>query len=210
MKLQVAIDRVKLDEAIDLVKRLDGIADIIELGTSLIKDYGLYALKSKRISLRKSLLLMDIKTNDEGEYEFTQGFNAGADILSIMGSANKVTLDLAYQIAQQKNKKMLIDLMGLNYSEVRKIANYPNAIYNLHNSHDKHKTVAITTEIMQFKKEYPNIQSIAVAGGINLKQARLLVKQGQTEIVIVGSQIIKADNPIKKALEFKEAISHES
>ena len=44
MKLQVAIDRVSLAHAITLAKDLDGIADVIELGTSLVKDYGLIAL----------------------------------------------------------------------------------------------------------------------------------------------------------------------
>ncbi|NSA02826.1 3-keto-L-gulonate-6-phosphate decarboxylase [Clostridium beijerinckii] len=45
MKLQVAIDRVSLEKAENLVKTFDGLADIIEIGTSLIKDYGLLKLK---------------------------------------------------------------------------------------------------------------------------------------------------------------------
>ena len=44
MKLQVAIDRVSLDQAKEVVKKLDGVVDIIELGTSLVKDYGLLQL----------------------------------------------------------------------------------------------------------------------------------------------------------------------
>ena len=40
MKLQAAIDRVTLEQAKDLARQLDPIVDIIEMGTSLIKDYG--------------------------------------------------------------------------------------------------------------------------------------------------------------------------
>ena len=41
MKLQAAIDRVSIEDARHFVDFLDGKADVIEIGTSLIKDYGL-------------------------------------------------------------------------------------------------------------------------------------------------------------------------
>ncbi|MCT6892431.1 MAG: orotidine 5'-phosphate decarboxylase, partial [Lactobacillus sp.] len=87
MKLQVAIDRVSLTTAVQLARKLDGIADIVEFGTSIIKDYGFYGIKAANVNLKHSLLLLDTKTNDEGQYEFEQGFKAGADILTVMGTA---------------------------------------------------------------------------------------------------------------------------
>ena len=45
MKLQTAIDRVTLSKAEEMVKIFAGKTDIIEIGTSLIKDDGLFALK---------------------------------------------------------------------------------------------------------------------------------------------------------------------
>lgn len=45
MKLQIAIDRVTLSKAEEMAKIFAGKTDIIEMGTSLIKDYGLFALK---------------------------------------------------------------------------------------------------------------------------------------------------------------------
>lgn len=41
MRLQVAIDRVNLKTAEAMIEEMRGLADIIEVGTSLIKDYGL-------------------------------------------------------------------------------------------------------------------------------------------------------------------------
>ena len=41
MRLQVAIDRVNLKTAEAMIEEMRGMADIIEVGTSLIKDYGL-------------------------------------------------------------------------------------------------------------------------------------------------------------------------
>lgn len=66
MKLQAAIDRVSLDKALDLVAKFDGVVDIIELGTSIIKDYGMETLKAQNLKLSNATLLLDIKTNDEG------------------------------------------------------------------------------------------------------------------------------------------------
>ncbi|KAI3473769.1 hypothetical protein Pfo_030958 [Paulownia fortunei] len=93
MKLQVAIDRVSLTKAIQLSKQLDGLVDIVELGTSIVKDYGLEALKDRRFRLKQSELLVDLKTIDEGEYEFKKGFETSADILTVMGNASRGTLE---------------------------------------------------------------------------------------------------------------------
>ena len=41
MKLQVAIDRTDLETAEAMIEEIKESADIIEIGTSLIKDYGL-------------------------------------------------------------------------------------------------------------------------------------------------------------------------
>ena len=74
MKLQAAIDRVTLEQAKDLACQLDPIVDIIEMGTSLIKDYGFYALNKEALGLQHAELLLDAKTIDEGQYEFEKGF----------------------------------------------------------------------------------------------------------------------------------------
>lgn len=88
MKLQAAIDRVTLEQAKDLARQLDPIVDIIEMGTSLIKDYGFYALNKEALGLQHAELLLDAKTIDEGQYEFEKGFETGADILTVMGAAS--------------------------------------------------------------------------------------------------------------------------
>ena len=41
MKLQVAIDRVSIEKAIDIIREVEEYADIVEIGTSLVKDFGL-------------------------------------------------------------------------------------------------------------------------------------------------------------------------
>ena len=51
MRLQAAIDRVSLEEAVALAEQLDGKTDILEMGTSLVKDYGNLAIEKLRTVL---------------------------------------------------------------------------------------------------------------------------------------------------------------
>ena len=207
MKLQVAIDRVSLTTAVQLARKLDGIADIVEFGTSIIKDYGFYEIKAANVNLKHSLLLLDTKTNDEGQYEFEQGFKAGADILTVMGTAGPETLASVYEIAEQKNREVLIDLMGMSNNSILEIAKFPNAIYNLHNSHDAGKNANLLNLVSDFKKKFPTIKNIAVAGSIDLEQAKKLAVQNEVQEVIVGSKIVQSNNPINEASKFKEIIN---
>lgn len=207
MKLQVAIDRVSLITAVQLARKLDGIADIVEFGTSIIKDYGFYEIKAANVNLKHSLLLLDTKTNDEGQYEFEQGFKAGADILTVMGTAGPETLASVYEIAEQKNREVLIDLMGMSNNSILEIAKFPNAIYNLHNSHDAGKNANLLNLVSDFKKKFPTIKNIAVAGSIDLEQAKKLAVQNEVQEVIVGSKIVQSNNPINEASKFKEIIN---
>ena len=207
MKLQVAIDRVSLTAAVQLARKLDGIADIVEFGTSIIKDYGFYEIKAANVNLKHSLLLLDTKTNDEGQYEFEQGFKAGADILTVMGTAGPETLASVYEFAEQKNRTVLIDLMGMDYNSILEIAKFPNAIYNLHNSHDAGKNANLLNLVSDFKKKFPPVKNIAVAGSIDLEQAKKLAMQNEVQEVIVGSKIVQSNNPVNEASKFKEIIN---
>ena len=45
MELQIALDRIPLNQAVELTEQVHRSADWIEVGTSLIKRYGLWAVE---------------------------------------------------------------------------------------------------------------------------------------------------------------------
>src|SRR5947199_2140731 len=92
MQLQIALDRLPLDDAVRLATRLEPYADVIEVGTSLIKEFGVESVKRLRQALPQAHILADIKTNDEARYEFELYFTVGADIATVMGTAPNATL----------------------------------------------------------------------------------------------------------------------
>lgn len=206
MKLQVAIDRVSIEELFKLSKLLDGKVDIIEVGTSLIKDYGLNQLKTIKSYIKSSKVLYDIKTIDEGDYEFRKGFESNADILTVMASSSESTIDLVNKTTTEFNKEMFIDLLEVDDKKIKEISHYPHAIYGLHHSHDKSTNFDAARSVEEFHTKFPNIKRIAVAGGINLDQARKLAHQNKVDTIIVGGSIVNSDNPIAMADKFMEAI----
>ena len=159
MKLQTAIDRVSLFDAEKLVKLFAGKTDIIELGTSLVKDYGLFALEKLNQYKKDSLLLVDMKTCDEGAYEFQQGYELGFDILTVMGNSSIETLEKCYEISESYQKYMLIDLLECSTEKIEQIKNFKNAIYCLHTSIDKGENKNIIEDIQRFQKEFPDIKN---------------------------------------------------
>ncbi|MDU5334587.1 orotidine 5'-phosphate decarboxylase / HUMPS family protein [Enterococcus sp.] len=206
MRLQAAIDRVSLEDAVALAKQLDGKTDILEMGTSLVKDYGNLAIVKLREVLTHTTLLVDSKTIDEGAYEFNQAFRHGGDIVTVMGAASEDTLKACYEVAQKENKTMMIDLLEVADEKIEKIKNFPEAIYALHHSVDRKDQFNAASSVEDFRKKHPEIKRLAIAGGIDLEQANLLAEQGIIEVVIVGSKITKAEDPLKAVKEFMGAV----
>lgn len=206
MKLQAAIDRVSLDQALDLVDKFDGVVDIIELGTSIIKDYGMETLKAKKLALHDSTLLLDIKTIDEGVYEFKKGFEVPADILTVMASSSDDTIEQVYEESIAQKKTTFIDLLGVGNDRVAELKHLKNAIFGLHHSKDTGGNFDAVATVADFRDNFPDIEHVAVAGGIDLDQAHKLAEQGIAEIAIVGGKISGADDPEAAAKAFMEAI----
>ncbi|WP_071131549.1 orotidine 5'-phosphate decarboxylase / HUMPS family protein [Enterococcus timonensis] len=194
MKLQTAIDRVTLEEALMIAKKINGKTDIFEMGTSLIKDYGTIAIEQLREVLTESELLVDMKTIDEGGYEFKQGFRYGGDILTVMGAASLDTLKICYDVTQQSGKTMMIDLLEVDEKKIASLLAFEEAIFCIHHSIDRVDHQDAVKTVAYFHHAFPQIKHLAVAGGIDLETTKSLAAQKIVEIVIVGSSITKADH----------------
>ncbi|MDV0431169.1 MULTISPECIES: orotidine 5'-phosphate decarboxylase / HUMPS family protein [Lactiplantibacillus] len=206
MKLQAAIDRVTLDSALTLAKQLDPVVDVLEFGTSLVKDYGLIELQKTAINLQHAQLLLDLKTNDEGMYEFTQGFKTEADILTAMAASSRATLEQVYGETMRQKKQILIDLLEVDDQRIAQLTDLKHAIFGLHHSKDSGAGFDAVGTVARFHERFPQVKHIAVAGGIDIDQAKALSHQGIAEVIIVGGKISGANDPLMAAKKFMEAI----
>lgn len=85
MKIQLALDRMTISEAIETAKEAEQYVDLIEVGTSLIKEYGVESISEIKKEFSLKPVLADMKTFDNATYEFSIAFDAGADMATVMG-----------------------------------------------------------------------------------------------------------------------------
>ncbi|MFU0827444.1 MAG: 3-hexulose-6-phosphate synthase [Lachnoclostridium sp.] len=200
MKIQVAIDRVTTERAIEIISMVKDSADIIEIGTSLIKDYGLESLRRIRNTFPDIKLLADIKTIDEAEYEFKAAYKAGADILTVMGAASVETIKICQDMAAKYKKEYMIDLLEVSFDKISELKQFQDAYFCIHLPVDNNGAV-LEKLIEKSSRELIGYPKLAAAGGVSLKTIPILKEKG-FEIAIVGSAIIKSENIKETASAF--------
>jgi 3-hexulose-6-phosphate synthase len=202
MKIQLALDRLSIEEAIKVAGQAEKFIDIVEVGTSLIKEYGIVSISRLKEAFPDKLILADMKTMDNAIYEFQLCFEAGADMATVMGVSPLQTIETCLEAAAKHQKKTMIDL--LNTSEEQRAALFPytEAIFCDHVSKDVqeksglHNTASATFD--------PSLQW-AIAGGITGESIQNMAGP-LPDIVIIGSAITKAPQPEKEAVALREII----
>lgn len=211
IKLQLALDLDSLEQSIIIIKKVINYIDIIEVGTPLIKKYGIDSIKLIRKTFKESIILADMKTIDGGVFEAEIAFKAGADIATVMACSDIATLQNVINVAKKYMKKVVIDMLGFQLgmkdfeSTLRLLDFVPNDIILLtHLSFDKTKNVneiLINLKLMQEMKEY----SLAIAGGINLEVVKSIIEY-EPSIIVVGSYITRALDPLIAVKNIRNAI----
>ena len=212
MKLQLALDRMAIDQAIAITREVENDIDWIEVGTSLIKEFGVESIRAICNQFPNKTVVADIKVNDNAAYEAELCFSAGADVMTVMGTAPETTIETCLEIAKANGKEVMIDLLNLSSSQKEKLLAYEEAIFCEHVSKDDQEKSGV-------KNHFSSIHlldghRIAVAGGITESSFGAL-KEIKPEVVIIGSAITKAREPGKTAANLRkmsrtEEVHHES
>jgi 3-hexulose-6-phosphate synthase len=208
MQLQVALDRLTLDDAVRMAASVEQYADWIEVGTSLIKEFGMESVRRIRQAIPRVRILADIKTNDEARYEFELCFASGADAATVMGAAPDATVEACLSVARQRGKQVLIDLLGTGVERQRDLLKYRDAIFGVHVSKDVQESgaeskISIASRLPDWAAEY----KVAIAGGIGLGDIPELGARLPSLTVIVGSAITSAADANSAARAFASAMA---
>lgn len=111
--LQVAMDYISLPKALAMAVLVAPEVDIIEIGTPLCKAAGIEAVRAMKEICPDKLVLADLKTPDVGGLEATLAFDAGADMMTVIGGAALATVEQALAVARKRGKEMLMELTGV-------------------------------------------------------------------------------------------------
>lgn len=200
MKIQLAIDRVPLEKAVAIARACGPFVEIVEVGTSLIKDFGISCVSAVRQACPGTAVLADIKTIDEGEYEFRAAYRGGADIATVMGAASPATVEACRKVANEAGRDYMIDLLEVSPPKLRELRQFSDAIFCVHLPADK-KGEGLSQLIERACGELRGAERLAVAGGVTL-EALGQIKAAGFEIAIVGGAIARAAEPAAAAREF--------
>lgn len=119
MELQLALDLVNIPEAIKVVKEVEEYIDIVEIGTPVVINEGLRAVKEVKDAFPNLKVLADLKIMDAAGYEVMKASEAGADIITILGAAEDMSIKGAVEEAKAQGKEILVDMIGIKDIKAR-------------------------------------------------------------------------------------------
>lgn len=199
MKLQLALDLLDKDEAISVVKEVGSYFDIIEVGTSLLKLYGIGIVKEiKAIHPGKDVFL-DAKIIDGPEREATLMKMSGTDYYSMLSVATDTAVIKVLNIARESNAKVIMDMQSVDeYKSRSKVLKELGVEYFC-----VHKNSDCGDDLAEAFLEFIDIKEatgskISIAGGISTETLPTIKKQLNPDIVVIGGAVLKVED--KKAV----------
>lgn len=206
MKLQVAMDVLTVEAALELAGKVAEYVDIIELGTPLVKNAGLSAVTAVKTAHPDKIVFADLKTMDAGELEAEIAFSAGADLVSVLGCADDSTIAGAVKAAKAHNKGIVVDLIGVADKVTRaKEARALGAKFiEFHAGLDEQAKPGYNLAGLLSAGEEARVP-FSVAGGVNLSTIEAVQRAG-ADVAVVGGSIYSADDPALAAKQLRAAI----
>jgi 3-hexulose-6-phosphate synthase/6-phospho-3-hexuloisomerase len=204
--LQVALDLLSIEDALTISEEaIAGGVEWLEVGTPLIKNHGMTAVKRIKGAFPECTVVADMKTMDAGDIEVEMAAKNGADVVAVLGLSSDFTIKRAVNQAKAHDVKIMADLIGVEGKTRRaKELEALGVDYVLvHTSIDvqKVKMEKVDASLKEIKKLKKKIKvPIAAAGGISADTIGFLKDVG-TEIFVVGRALTKAKDVTRTSRE---------
>lgn len=205
MKLQLSLDKVNLDEALVIIEETKQSVDILEVGTPLALKYGVKAISLLKQTYPAKEVLADYKIIDGGQYEASMAFEAGADIVTVLGVASDLTIAGTIIAARKYKRKVMVDLIGvMDIRERIPSVEILGVDYMcIHTAMDVQNSNENPIAQFMVAKQIATSTRLAVAGGLNINNISAIVPY-QPEIVVVGTGITAELDRAKAAADIKQ------
>jgi len=207
--LQVALDYISLPAALAMALQVADEVDIIEIGTPLCKAAGLEAIRAVREVCPDKLILADLKSPDVGGLEAKMAFDAGADMMTVIGGAALATVESALRVAQDMGKEMLMELTGVRdivarAKEWRDIG-VERMVYHRGWDEQAFDRQWAPEDLVVIRQLIDMGFKVTVTGGITLELLPFF-QDLAVSIIIVGREIHQAQDPAASAHQIRTAI----
>ena len=208
MELLLALDFVTIPEAKEIVRELGNTIDILEIGTPVIIQEGLNAVREIRKEFPGLKIFADLKIMDAGEHETEIAIKAGADIISVLGAADNATIKVSVDTAHKHNRLILVDMIALRDvpARAKEIEPFGADFICVHTAADIQGSGNNPLKELQMVNSAIKNTKIAVAGGIKLGTLPEIIKYNPA-IIIVGSGITAQPDRYNAAAQMRTLIN---
>jgi 3-hexulose-6-phosphate synthase len=200
------MDVLTTTAALELAGKVAPYVDILELGTPLIKAEGLRAVTAIKEAHPDKIVFADLKTMDAGELEADIAFAAGADLVTVLGSAGDSTIVGAVKAAKAHGKGIVVDLIGVKdkVGRAREVSALGAAFVEMHAGLDEQAEDGFTFETLLTDGEASGVP-FSVAGGVKLSTIASVQDAG-ADVAVAGGALYGAADPGAAAAELQAAI----
>lgn len=208
MRLQIAVDSCNTKELLELAEKVYGSVDIIEVGTPMIIREGQLPVRALRERFPGACILSDTKIMDGGKLEAGYACEAGADIVTVLAVSDDLTVRGVISEAHRHSRQVMADLICVPdvAARARELDGMGVDYICVHTAYDIQSTGKTPLEELEKTMLAVRNSKVAVAGGINEKTIRNVVRLGP-EIVIIGGALAGAADPRAAAGRFRAAIN---
>ncbi len=210
ISLQLALDTLTPSQAVALLEKVHPYINLIEAGTPFIKRFGLDVLKLFRQVAPGKLIVADMKAMDAGAYEAEIAFEAGADIMTVLGCANDETILGALQEANKRHRLIAVDLIAVpdKLRRAQQLEHFGVHFIGIHTGMDQQ--VLGATPLSDLKQiRFAVHTPLVVAGGISRNSIGAIAAL-EPAIVVVGSHITSAPDPVAVSCALHEVLAQQS
>ncbi len=213
MLVQLAIDFLEMDSAAELVGRVRGLVDIVEVGTPVILRDGVGAVRRLHEAFPGLRILADLKIADGGTFESTLGFDAGASIVTVLATAADETVRDAVRAGAGRGGEVMVDLIGVEEGRLARRAAEVERLgarwVCVHTAVDVQAAgapvVGRALEGLRTIRRVLASAGTAVAGGISPDNVAALAAEAP-DIVITGSGVTRAADPRQALIRLRSAL----
>ncbi len=205
--VQVALDFENLSRALQAAREaVEGGVDWIEAGTPLIKSEGLDAVRELKKAFPGHRIVADMKIMDTGAFEVEIAAKAGADIVTVLGTADDGTIADAVRGGEKYGAEVVVDLLNVAdpIARTKRVAELGAAAVCWHVGIDMQMAGKTPFDVLgDLVAQSP--LPVAVAGGLNSETVAQAARAG-ARILIVGGAITKSADIVGATRRIRQAV----
>ncbi|MDX6154173.1 3-hexulose-6-phosphate synthase [Marinococcus sp. PL1-022] len=202
MNIQLALDRLPWNDCFKIVHQTEAYIDWIEIGTGVIKEYGMDIVRQMKREYPDKVLVADMKTCDAARAETIQAFGAGADVTTVMAFASDASIQAVLETAEEYGKKAFVDLLNVREKQrLKELDKLGIRSASLHIGKDMQQEGSGDSDYYKLLQAFPHWE-VSAAGGL---QADTLykIKDARPDVIIIGGAITKSEDPRQAAEQIR-------